>query len=44
MDLLTSHRNYEWLRNLVTGDGKCLLYINYAHKRQWVSVDQTGLV
>ena len=25
MDLLTSHRNYEWLRNLVTDDEKRLL-------------------
>ena len=44
MNLLTSHRNYEWLRNLVTGDEKWLRYINYAHKHQWLSVDQTGTV
>ena len=44
MDLLTSYRNYEWLRNLVTGDEKWLLYINSAGKRQWLSIDQTGTV
>ena len=44
MGLLTSHRNYEWPRNLVTGDEKWLLYINYARKRQWLSVHQTGTV
>ena len=44
MDLLTSHRNYEWLHNLGTGDEKWLLYINYASKRQWLSVDQADTV
>ncbi|CAF4199481.1 unnamed protein product [Rotaria sp. Silwood2] len=44
MDLLTSHRNYEWLRNLISGDDKWVLYINYTHKRQWLSVGQTGTV
>ena len=44
MDLLTSHRNYEWLRNLVTGDEKWPLYINYAGKCQWFSVDQTSTI
>ena len=34
MGLLTSHRNYEWLRSLVTGNEKWLLYINYVRKRQ----------
>ena len=44
LDLLTSHRNYERLRNLVTGDEKWVLYIGYAGERQWLSVDQTGTV
>jgi hypothetical protein len=26
MELLTSHRNYEWLRNLITGDEKWVMY------------------
>ena len=33
MDLTASHRNYEWLRNLITGDEKRVLYINYMRKR-----------
>ena len=43
MDLVTSHRNYQWLRNLITGDQKWVLYINYMHRRQWVSPGQTGV-
>ena len=42
MNLLTPHRNYEWLRNLVTDDEKWVPYINHASKRQWLSVDQVG--
>ena len=26
MDLSTSHHNYQWLRNLITGDEKWVLY------------------
>jgi hypothetical protein len=44
MDLLSSHRNYEWLRNLITGDEKWVLYINYTRKHQWLSVGQTCTV
>ena len=44
MDLLTSHRNYEWLRNLITGDEKWVLYVNHTRKRQWLSIGQTGTV
>ena len=42
MELMTSHRNYQWLRNLITGDEKWVLYINYTHKRQRLSAGQTG--
>lgn len=42
MDLLTSHRNYLWLRNLITGDEKWVLYVNHTLKRQWLSVGQVG--
>ncbi|CAF1682936.1 unnamed protein product [Adineta ricciae] len=42
MELMTSHRNYQWLRNLITGDEKWMLYINYTHKRQWLNGGQTG--
>ena len=34
MDLTTYHRNYQWLRILITGDEKWVLYINYTHRRQ----------
>ena len=40
---MTSHRNYQWLRNLITGDEKWVLYINCTHKRQWLSPGQTGV-
>ena len=43
MDLTTSHRNYEWLRNLITGDEKWVLYVNHTRRRQWLSVGQTGV-
>jgi histone-lysine N-methyltransferase SETMAR len=36
--------NYEWLRNLTTGDEKWVLYITYTRQRQWPSVGQTGTV
>ena len=40
MDLMTSYRNYQWLRNSITGDEKWVLYINYKHRRQWLSADE----
>jgi [histone H3]-lysine36 N-dimethyltransferase SETMAR len=43
MDLITYHRNHEWLRNLITGDEKGVLCINYAHRRQWLSIGQMGI-
>jgi len=43
MCLLTSHRNFRWLYNLVTGDEKWVLYINYMHQRQWLSPGQRGM-
>ena len=42
MDLMTSHHNYQWLCNLITDDEKCLLYIDYKHRRQWLSPGETG--
>jgi hypothetical protein len=43
MDLVTTHRNHEWLRNLITSDEKWVLYIDCARRRQWLSVGQTGV-
>jgi histone-lysine N-methyltransferase SETMAR len=43
MELLTSHCNYEWLRNLITGDEKWVMYANHMRKRQWLGVGQSGM-
>lgn len=43
MELMTSHRNYQWLRNLLTGDEKWVLYVNHTRKRQWLGAGQTGV-
>jgi [histone H3]-lysine36 N-dimethyltransferase SETMAR len=45
MELLTSHRNYNWLSNLVTGDEKWVMYVNHTHthKRQWLGAGETGV-
>ena len=43
MELMTSHRNYEWLRNLITGDEKWVMYVNHTRKRQWLGVGQSGI-
>ena len=40
---MTSHRNYQGLHNLITGDEKWVLYINYTHRRQWLSPGKTGV-
>ena len=34
---------YQWLHNLITGDGKWVLYVNRTRKRQWVGTGQTGI-
>ena len=43
MELLTSHRNNEWLCNLITGDKKWIVYVNHTRKRQWLGGRQTGI-
>jgi hypothetical protein len=43
MELMTSHRNYQWLDNLVTGDEKWVLYIYYKRKQQWLGAGQTSV-
>lgn len=43
MELLTSHRTTEWLRDLVTGDEKWVIYINHTRKRQWLRAGETGV-
>lgn len=34
--LLSSHRTFNWLDNLITGDEKWVLYANVQRKRQWL--------
>ena len=43
MALMTSHRNYQWLHNLITGDEKWVLYVNHTRKRQCLETGQTGI-
>ena len=38
--LLSRKRRFEWLKNLITGDEKWLLYINHTRKRQWLPAEQ----
>ena len=42
-ELMTSHRNYQWLYNLITGDEKWVLYVNHTRKRQWLGAGQKGV-
>lgn len=34
--LLSKSRRFDWLDNLITGDEKWVLYVNYTRKRKWV--------
>lgn len=43
MHLLTFRRKYEWLRQLITGDEKWVLYVNHTRKRQWLSTGESGI-
>ena len=42
MEVSTSHRNYQWLRNLISDDQKWMLSMKYERRRQWLSAGQTG--
>lgn len=43
MSLLTYKRTTKWLEDLVTGDEKWVLYVNYTRKRQWLSPSEPGV-
>lgn len=43
MHLLSFKRNYQWLRNLVTGDEKWVFYVNHTRKRQWLGTKEHGI-
>ena len=40
--LLSFHRNFTWLDNLITGDKKWVLYTNVTRKRQWLKPGQAA--
>ena len=42
-DLINKKRNFQWLDNLVTGDEKWVMYVNIAHKKQWLERGQLGI-
>ena len=41
MALMTSHRNYQWLHNLIVGDEKWVLYVTHTKKRPRLGTGQT---
>jgi [histone H3]-lysine36 N-dimethyltransferase SETMAR len=43
MNLATFKRNTQWLRNVVTGDEKWVLYVNHTRKRQWLGTGESGI-
>jgi histone-lysine N-methyltransferase SETMAR len=43
MELLTSHPNYEWLHDLISGNEKRVVYVNHTRKRQWLGVGQSDI-
>ena len=40
---MTSHRHYQSLHNLITGNEKWVLYVNHMRKRQWLGTGQIGI-
>jgi histone-lysine N-methyltransferase SETMAR len=42
LSLLSSHRNFNWLDNLITGDEKWVMYDNRSPKRQWLDPGDPG--
>jgi hypothetical protein len=42
-ELMTSHPNYQWFRNLINGDEKWVLYVNHLRKRQCLGAGQIGV-
>lgn len=43
MDFLCLHRTNEWLRDVITEDEKCVLFVIYTRKRQWPRTKETGV-
>ena len=40
--LLSYHRNFSWLDNLITGDEKWVVYMNATRRRQWLKPGQAA--
>jgi hypothetical protein len=38
MQLLTYYRTKKWIKNIITGDEKWVLYVNHRHKKQWLGL------
>ncbi len=43
-NLLTKHRRFDWLNNLITGDEKWVLYVNHSRKRHWIGLQEQQLL
>lgn len=43
MQLLTYSRTQEWIKSLITGDEKWVLYVNHRHKKQWLEPGESGI-
>jgi hypothetical protein len=43
MELLTFKRTHQWLRDLITGDEKWVMYATYTRKRQWLGAGEAGV-
>ena len=43
MELMTYHRNYQLLHNLVIDNEEWTLYVNQMHNQQWLGTEQTGI-
>ena len=41
--LLIRRRTTQWLRDIITGDEKWVLYVNHSRKRQWVPASEPAL-
>ena len=38
--LLSRQRNYQFLKNIITGNEKWIFYNNFQHKKQWLDKDE----
>ncbi|XGW35831.1 hypothetical protein V3C99_019203 [Haemonchus contortus] len=43
LNLMTFRRTFAWLEDLITGDEKCVPYLNHRRKRQWLRCVEHGI-